>query len=79
MNQFDTFDTDVCNRLIDLLIDLSLSDDYIKFIVGAAGNDENRQKIVEYIEGKTKEGKIVDTNQLMRIAIYLGKNNNQSD
>lgn len=72
------FDTDVCYRLIDLLIDLSYSDDYVKFIVGAAGNDENRQVIIEYIEEKTKKGKFVDINQLMRIAIYLGKNNNQS-
>ena len=52
MNQFDT---DICIKLIDLLLDISDSDDFVKFIVGAAGNDENRQVIIEYIEGKIKE------------------------
>ena len=43
-----SFDTEVCNRLIDLLTDITDSDDYVKFIVGAAGNDENRQEIIKY-------------------------------
>ena len=73
------FDTEVCNRLIDLLTDITDSDDYVKFIVGAAGNDENRQEIIKYIEGKAKQGKTIDRSQLIKIAIYLGKNNKQSD
>lgn len=74
-----SFDTEVCNSLIDLLTDITDSDDYVKFIVGAAGNDENRQEIIKYIEGKAKQGKTIDRSQLIKIAIYLGKNNKQSD
>lgn len=66
--------TATVDELIDLLIDLSATDDTIKAIIGIAGNDDNRQIIIDYIRKKQEKGIIPDTSQLLKIAIYLAKN-----
>ena len=66
--------TDTINILIDLLIEISDSDDFVKAIVGIAGNDENRQVIIDYIEKKKEDAEEISTDQLFKIAMYLAKN-----
>ena len=63
------------DELLDLLVDISDSDDFIKAVVGAAGNDDNRERIIKYIKAKKKKGIIPNTSRLLTIAVYLGKNN----
>lgn len=67
--------TKTVDELLDLLVDISDSDDFIKAVVGAAGNDDNRERIIEYIKAKKKKGIIPNTSRLLTIAVYLGKNN----
>ena len=44
--------TSVIDELLDILIEISDSDDFVRAVVGAAGNDENRQRIIDYIKVK---------------------------
>lgn len=67
--------TSTVNELMDLLIEISDSDDFVKAVIGAAGNDENRQHIINYIKRKQEKGMDLDTSRLLTIAVYLGKNN----
>ena len=67
--------TGVVDELLDLLIDISDSDDFVRAVVGAAGNDDNRQEIIDYIKTKREMGETPDTSQLLQIAVFLGKNN----
>ena len=66
--------TDTINRLIDLLIEISDSDDFVKAIVGIAGSDENRQVIIDYIEKKKEDAEEISMEQLYKIAMYLARN-----
>lgn len=66
--------TTTVEKLIDLLVAISASDDTIKAIIGIAGNDDNRQVIIDYIEKKQEKGIIPDTSQLLKISTYLAKN-----
>ena len=66
--------TDTIDSLIDLLIEISDSDDFVKAIVGIAGNDENQQVIIDYIEKKKEEAEEISMDQLYKIAMYLAKN-----
>ena len=70
--------TDTINNLIGLLIEISESDDFIKAMVGIAGNDENRQVIIDYIERKKEKGEELSTDQLLKIAMYLAKNGTET-
>lgn len=67
--------TSTIDELLDLLIDISDSDDFVRAVVGAAGNDKNRQRIIDYIKVKQAKGVVPDTSRLLAIAVYLGKNN----
>ncbi len=67
--------TPTIDELLDILIEISDSDDFVRAVVGAAGNDENRQRIIDYIKVKQAKGVVPDSSRLLEIAIYLGKNN----
>lgn len=66
--------TETVDELLDLLIEISDSDDFVRAVVGAAGNDDNRRRIIDYIKTKKKKGVKPDTSRLLTIAVYLGKN-----
>ena len=68
--------TKTVDELLDLLIEISDSDDFVKAVVGAAGNDENRKIIINYIKRKKEKGIMPNTSRLLTIAVYLGKNYN---
>ena len=68
--------TKTVDELLDLLIEISDSDDFVRAVVGAAGNDDNRKRIINYINVKKKKGIIPDQSRLLTIAVYLGENNN---
>lgn len=68
--------TKTVDELLDLLIEISDSDDFVRAVVGAAGNDDNRKRIINYINVKKKKGIIPDQSRLLTIAVYLVKNNN---
>ena len=68
--------TKTVDELLDLLIEISDSDDFVKAVVGAAGNDENRKIIIKYIKRKKEKGIMPNTSRLLTIAVYLGKNYN---
>jgi len=40
--------TKTVDELLDLLIEISDSDDFVKAVVGAAGNDDNRKRIINF-------------------------------
>ena len=67
--------TETVDELLDLLIEISDSDDFVRAVVGAAGNDYNRKRIIDYIKTKKGNGIIPDTSRLLTIAVYLGKHN----
>lgn len=66
--------TESVDELLDLLIEISDSDDFVRAVVGAAGNDDNRKRIIDYIKTKKEKGIKPDTSRLLTIAVYLGKN-----
>ena len=66
--------TESVDELLDLLIEISDSDDFVRAVVGAAGNDDNRKRIIDYIKTKKEKGIVPDTSRLLTIAVYLGKN-----
>lgn len=66
--------TESVDELLDLLIEISDSDDFVRAVVGAAGNDDNRKRIIDYIKTKKEKGVKPDTSRLLTIAVYLGKN-----
>ncbi len=66
--------TETVDELLDLLIEISDSDDFVRAVVGAAGNDDNRKRIIDYIKTKKEKGVKPDTSRLLTIAVYLGKN-----
>lgn len=68
--------TKTVDELLDLLIEISDSDDFVRAVVGAAGNDDNRKRIINYINVKKKKGIIPDQSRLLTIVVYLVKNNN---
>ena len=55
--------TSVIDELLDILIEISDSDDFVRAVVGAAGNDENRQRIIDYIKVKQAKGVVPDSSQ----------------
>ena len=65
--------TETVDELLDLLIEISDSDDFVRAVVGAAGNDDNRKRIINYIKAKKEKGIVPDTSRLLTIAVYLGK------
>lgn len=66
--------TETVDELLDFLIEISDSDDFVRAVVGAAGNDDNRKRIIDYIKTKKEKGVKPDTSRLLTIAVYLGKN-----
>lgn len=65
--------TKTVDELLDLLIEISDSDDFVRSVVGAAGNDDNRKRIINYIKAKKEKGIVPDTSRLLTIAVYLRK------
>ena len=67
--------TDTVNRLIGLLLDIDDNDDdFVKFIVSAAGIDENRETLIAYIETKKSKKESIDKSQLTKISIKMAQN-----
>ena len=57
--------TPTIDELLDILIEISDSDDFVRAVVGAAGNDENRQRIIDYIRRVCYKNKLKTDNKLL--------------
>lgn len=60
------FKSEIGKRLYDLLLEIMPREDYIYFVLSLAKGDENRKKVIDFIENKSKNWfdivQFVDTN-----------------
>lgn len=67
--------TDTVKSLIELLLEVDDSDDdFVKFVVSAAGIDENRETLISYIETKRLRQEPIDKSLITKISIKMAQN-----
>ena len=60
--------SETCKNLIDKLFDILDDDDFVLGVVTNAKNDENRQKIIDYIDN----GDDVTVENIILLSLHLG-------
>jgi len=67
--------TDTTKNLIELLLDIDENDDdFVRFVVSAAGIDENRETLIAYIKTKRLRKEPLDKSLITKISIKMAQN-----
>lgn len=64
--------SEIGQKLMDMLVEIDDSKDFVLGVMCNAGNDNAWQKIIDFIEHARNVGDEVTNEQLIKISVYLG-------